>query len=61
MAFRKNNYEQATLHGSFLFGLTEREQKVLEKSWAKIFANGSFPAIDWERFPISANLNKQSW
>lgn len=34
MAFKKNKYEQITLHDKFLFSLTDREKKVLEKSWA---------------------------
>ena len=38
-----------TLTDSF-FGLTEREQKALEKSWAKVFADDVFPMIDEERF-----------
>ena len=32
--------------------LTAREQKVLENSWAHIFANEIFPAIDEERFSV---------
>lgn len=32
--------------------LTDRERKALEKSWAKIFADEIFPAIDEERFSI---------
>lgn len=32
--------------------LTERERKALEKSWAKIFADEIFPAIDEERFSV---------
>lgn len=31
-------------------GLTAREQKALEKSWAKVFADEIFPAIDEKRF-----------
>ena len=27
-------------------GLTAKEQKALEKSWAKVFADEVFPAID---------------
>ena len=32
--------------------LTERERKALERSWAKIFADEIFPAIDEERFSV---------
>ena len=35
-----------------LLTLTERERKALEKSWAKIFADEIFPAIDEERFSV---------
>ena len=49
MSFRKNDTHQMTLTDSF-FGLTEREQKALEKSWAKVFADDVFPMIDEERF-----------
>ena len=38
-----------TLNDSY-FGLTEREKKALEKSWAKVFADDIFPAIDESRF-----------
>jgi hypothetical protein len=31
---------------------TERERKALEKSWAKIFADEIFPAIDEEPFSV---------
>lgn len=57
MAFKKNEYEQISLHDSFLFGLTEREKKVLERSWAKIFADEIFPAIDEERFSVLYSEN----
>lgn len=57
MAFKKNEYEQITLHDSFLFGLTDREKRVLEKSWAKIFADEIFPAIDEERFSVLYSEN----
>ena len=33
-------------------GLTAREQKALEKSWAKVFADEIFPAIDERRFSV---------
>lgn len=45
MAFIANNNQQLTLMDS-TFNLTEREKRVLEKSWAKTFAEQVFPAID---------------
>ena len=51
MSFRKNDAQQITFSDS-LFGLTEREKKVLEKSWAKVFADEIFPTIDEERFSV---------
>jgi len=59
MAFKHNDYEQITLNDSFL-GLTEREKKALDKSWAKIFADDIFPVIDEERFSILYSDNKAS-
>ena len=37
MAFRTNSYQQMSIQDSFNV-LTPREQKALEKSWAKVFA-----------------------
>ena len=37
---------------SMTVNLTERERKALENSWAKIFADEIFPAIDEERFSV---------
>ena len=51
MSFRKNDAQQISFSDS-LFGLTEREKKVLEKSWAKVFADEIFPTIDEERFSV---------
>ena len=51
MSFKSNDYQQLTFDDS-LFSLTEREKKALEKSWAKIFADEIFPAIDEERFSV---------
>lgn len=33
-----------------MYGLTPLEQKALNNSWAKVFAEDVFPAIDEERF-----------
>lgn len=51
MAFKSNSYQQISFQDSFN-GLTSREQKVLEKSWAKVFADELFPAIDEEPFRV---------
>lgn len=51
MSFRANDSQQIAFFDS-LTGLTEREQKFLEKSWAKPFAEDIFPAIDEERFSV---------
>ena len=51
MAFKSNSYQQMTFQDSF-YGLTAREQKALEKSWAKVFAEDLFPAIDEEPFRV---------
>ena len=51
MAFRTNSYQQLSFTGSF-GGLTSREQKALERSWAKVFAEDIFPAINEEPFLV---------
>ena len=51
MSFKTNDCQQLSLNDSFIT-LTERERKALEKSWAKIFADEIFPAIEEERFSV---------
>ena len=51
MSFKENSYQQLSLHDSFS-GLTAREQRVLENSWAHTFATEIFPAIDEKRFSV---------
>ena len=51
MSFKANDSQQLSLDDSFMT-LTERERNALEKSWAKIFADEIFPAIDEERFSV---------
>ncbi|MDE7324577.1 MAG: transposase, partial [Lachnospiraceae bacterium] len=46
-----NDNQQLTLTDSTL-NLTQREKRVLEKSWAKIFAEKVFPAIDESIFSV---------
>jgi hypothetical protein len=51
MSFKENSCQQLSITDSF-YGLTTREQKALEKSWAKVFADEIFPAIDEKRFSV---------
>lgn len=51
MSYRANDCQQLSISDSF-FGLTSREQKALENSWAKVFSDEIFPAIDEERFSV---------
>ncbi len=51
MSFRANDCQQLSLNDK-LMNLTEREKKALDKSWAKVFADEIFPAIDEERFSV---------
>ena len=51
MSFKENAYQQISFTDS-LSGVTAREQKALEKSWAKVFADEIFPAIDEKRFSV---------
>ena len=51
MSFVKNDNQQLTLLDS-TFNLTEREKRMLEKSWAKTFADKIFPAIDENIFSV---------
>ena len=51
MAFRTNSYQQLSFTDSY-GGLTSREQKALERSWAKVFAEDIFPAINEEPFRV---------
>ena len=56
MAFSANNNQQLSLSAS-TFNLTEREKRVLEKSWAKTFAERVFPAIDESIFSVLYSNN----
>lgn len=51
MSFKENNCQQLSFTDSFS-GLTAREQKALEKSWAKVFSDEIFPLIDESRFAV---------
>lgn len=56
MSFKLNSNQQLTLSDSFN-ALTSREQKALEKSWAKVFAEELFPSIDEEHFSVLYSSN----
>ena len=51
MAFRENMHQQLSVFDR-VNQLTERERKTLEKSWAKVFADDIFTAIDETRFSV---------
>ena len=51
MSFKPNDSQQMTLNNT-LFGLTNREKRMLDKSWATQFADKIFPLINEERFSV---------
>lgn len=51
MSFKSNDFQQLSFSDSFS-NLTAREQKALKNSWAHIFAEEIFPAIDEGRFSV---------
>ena len=58
MSFVKNDNQQLTVLDS-TFNLTEREKRMLEKSWAKTFADKVFPAIDENIFSVLSITAKE--
>ena len=50
--FQLNNKEQLTFRGNTPFEMSPREVKNLEESWAGVFAEHIFPAIDEEPFAV---------
>ena len=52
MSFSKNSSQQISLFDA-ASNLTEREKRMLEKSWAKYFADHIFPEIDEAPFRYS--------
>lgn len=56
MEFRTNSYKQLFFSDNF-GGLTSREQKAWEHSWAKVFAEDIFPAINEEPFRVLYSSN----
>lgn len=59
MSFRANDSQQLSIFDGFNM-LTKREQKALENSWAKVFADEVFPTIDEERFAVLYSSDKAS-
>ena len=51
MSFAANHSQQLSLFDA-TSNLTEREKRLLEKSWAKYFAENIFPAIDEAPFAV---------
>ena len=51
MSFRKNDHQQLRLNDR-LNNLTERERRILEKSWAVSFSECIFPMIDESKFEV---------
>lgn len=59
MSFRLNDSQQMSMFDSFT-GLTPREQKALERSWAKVFGDEIFPQINEEPFRVLYSDNAAS-
>lgn len=59
ISFVKNDCNQISLNDS-TFALTERERKLLNKSWTKPFADKLFPVIKEEDFAVLYS-DKASW
>ena len=51
MSYRPNQSQQLSIFDRRLC-LTDRERKCLEKSWAKVFSDEIFPAIDEDHFRV---------
>jgi hypothetical protein len=51
MCFRPNTHQQISLHDR-LSSLTERERRMLQKSWAEPFSASIFPLIDETKFAV---------
>jgi hypothetical protein len=51
MGFRTNEHQQVSMNDR-LNGLTARERRVLDKSWAKPFGDRIFPMIDESKFEV---------
>ena len=51
MSFVQNNAQQISISDSYL-NLTEREKRILDKSWAKVFSEEVFPRIDERPYAV---------
>lgn len=51
MCFRDTDYNQVSMNVKLSF-LTERQQRFLDKSWAKLFSERVFPLINAARFEV---------
>ena len=58
MSFSKNECQQLTLNDG-IFSLTARELRMLEKSWAKPFAEKIFPRIKEEKHRRAAAIQNK--
>ncbi len=54
MSFATNQSQQISLFDG-TSNLTDREKRLLEKSWAKYFAENIFPEIDKKPFSVLYN------
>lgn len=59
MSFCRNISQQISLDDT-LYGLTERENKILKNSWSEEFSNTIFPLINEERFSVLYSNNPAS-
>jgi hypothetical protein len=59
MSFVLNGNQQLNFNDKFL-NLTERERKILEKSWAKSFSENVFPFIDEKPFSVLYSVSEAS-
>lgn len=59
MAFVANERQQIRLDDT-TFGLTQRGQRFLKKSWAEYFSQQVFPLINEERFAVLYSSNPAS-
>jgi len=59
MAFVRNQRQQVSISDN-TFGLSERNQKMLQKSWAESFSQNIFPKINEERFAVLYSDNAAS-
>ena len=59
MAFRSDSVQQISIDDTFN-NASPRVQRIVEKSWAKVFADHVYPAINGERFRVLYSDNEAS-